>query len=128
VVHRTVSGAQASPVANSLLSGKSEGAATIIHRTIRCAPDCPVSQRRPRPTVVCAINRRHVAEPMVEWSHRTVRCAPDSVRCANGTKDPTVGFARKGRRSDIGQELFMSGGAPDCLVHHPTEDKNCLPI
>jgi hypothetical protein len=22
----------------------------------------------------------------------------------------------------------MSGGAPDCPVHHPTEGKNCLPI
>jgi hypothetical protein len=22
----------------------------------------------------------------------------------------------------------MSGGAPDCLVHHSTEGKNCLPI
>jgi hypothetical protein len=25
------------------------------------APDCPVSQRRPRPTVACSINGRHVA-------------------------------------------------------------------
>jgi hypothetical protein len=23
--------------------------------------------------------------------------------------------------------LFMSGGAPDCPVHQPTEGKNCLP-
>jgi hypothetical protein len=22
---------------------------------------------------------------------------------------------------------WLSGGAPDCLVHHPTEGKNCLP-
>jgi hypothetical protein len=42
-----LSGAQAGPTANSLLSGKSEGAATIIHRTVRCAPDCPVSQTAP---------------------------------------------------------------------------------
>jgi hypothetical protein len=69
-----------------------------------------------------------MAEPTVGWSHRTVRCAPDSVQCANGTKDPTVGFARKGRRSCIKQKLFMSGGAPDCPVHHSTEGKNCLPI
>jgi hypothetical protein len=69
-----------------------------------------------------------MAEPTVGWSHQTVRCAPDSVRCANGTRDPTVGFARKGRRSCTGQELFMSGGAPDCPVHHSTEGKYCLPI
>jgi hypothetical protein len=30
-----VSGAQAGPTTNSSLSGKSEGAAAIIHRTIR---------------------------------------------------------------------------------------------
>jgi hypothetical protein len=43
-------------------------------------------------------------------------------------EDPTVGFTRKGRRSGTGQELFMSGGAPNCPVRHPTEGKNCLPI
>jgi hypothetical protein len=30
-----LSGAQAGPAANSLLSGKSEGVVTIIHRTVR---------------------------------------------------------------------------------------------
>jgi hypothetical protein len=39
-----------------------------------------------------------------------------------------VGFARKGRRSCTRHELFMSGGAPDCPVHHSTEGKYCLPI
>jgi hypothetical protein len=69
-----------------------------------------------------------VAEPTVGWSHQT-------VRCANETKDPTVGFARK--RKEIMHRTGtvhvrwctgLSGGAPDCLVHHPTEAKNCLPI
>jgi hypothetical protein len=91
-----------------------EGASTKNHWTVRCASDCPVSQRRLRPT-------------SDTWSHRTVRCAPDSVRCAKGTKGPMVGFARKGRRSGTGQALFMSSGAPDCLVSHPTEGKNNLP-
>jgi hypothetical protein len=31
--------------------------------------------------------------------HRTVRCAPDSVRCANGSETPTVGFAKEGKKS-----------------------------
>ena len=35
VVHRTVSGAQAGPATNLALSGKSEGVATIIHRTVQ---------------------------------------------------------------------------------------------
>jgi hypothetical protein len=128
VVHRTVSGAQAGPTANSLLSGKSEGVAAIIHQTVRCAPDCPVSQTASAANGRLRINERHVAKPTVGWSHWTVRCAPDSVRCANGSEDPTVGFARKGRRSGTGQELFMSGGAPDCPVRHPIEGKNCLSI
>jgi hypothetical protein len=53
--------------------------------------------------------------------------APIFVRCAKGTEGPTVSFTGKGRRSGTGQSLFMSGGAPYCLVRHPTEGKNCLP-
>jgi hypothetical protein len=52
---------------------------------------------------------------------------PDSVRCANGPRGPTIGCARYGRKSSTGQVLFMSGGAPDCPMHHSTEGKICLP-
>jgi hypothetical protein len=38
-----------------------------------------------------------------------------------------VGCANLGRRSAPDSEQGMSGGAPDCLVRHPTEGKNCLP-
>jgi hypothetical protein len=91
------------------------------------APDCSVSQRRLRPTIIFAINERHVAKPTVGWSHRTVRRAPNSVRCANGPEGPTFGCARYGRKSSTGQVLFMSGGASDCPMHHSTEGKICLP-
>jgi hypothetical protein len=83
------------------LSGIHRRRTTIIHRTIRCAPDCPVSQRSVGPTVGRTICAGHVAEPMARRGHRTcpVRqrlsgCqrstapflernqAPDSVRCA----------------------------------------------
>jgi hypothetical protein len=47
-VHRTLSCAQAGSATNSLLSRIAEGAAAKIHRSVRCAPDCPVSQQRPR--------------------------------------------------------------------------------
>jgi hypothetical protein len=40
------------------------------------APDCLMSQRRPLPTVICAINGRHVAKPTISLSHRTVSGAP----------------------------------------------------
>jgi hypothetical protein len=59
------------------LSGIRRRRTAIIHRTVRCAPDCPVSQRSAEPTVGRAIRARHVAEPTVGRGHRTVRCAPD---------------------------------------------------
>jgi hypothetical protein len=77
------------------------------HRTVRCA--------------------NQPEDPTVGWGHRTVRCALDSVRCANQPEDPTVGCARNGRRSAPDMLQWMSGGAPDCPVRHPTEGQNCLP-
>jgi hypothetical protein len=98
------------------------------HRTVRCtngsqaptvgfaregkksAPDCPVcTGLSGEPTVGCAICARHVAEPTVGREHRT-------VRCANGSQAPTVGFAREGKKS-----------APDCPVRQAIEGKICLP-
>jgi hypothetical protein len=78
------------------------------------SPDCPVSQRSAGPTVGCAIHARHVAEPTVGRGHRTVRCAPDCVRCANGSKAPTVDFAREGKKSAPDSVRWCTGlfGAP----------------
>jgi hypothetical protein len=93
----------------------------VVHRTIRLA-NGRVHQRS-------AAQSSHDAWPAatVGWAHRTVRCAPDSVRCANRSRGPTVGCARKGRRSGTGQLQWLFGGAPDCPVHHPTEGKFGLP-
>jgi hypothetical protein len=63
------------------------------------SPDCPVSQQLAGPTVGRIIRARRVAEPTVRRRHRTVRCAPDSVRCANDSEPPTVGFAKEGKKS-----------------------------
>jgi hypothetical protein len=75
-----------------------------------------VSQQSAGPTVGRVIRARRVADPTIRRGHRTVRCAPDSVRCANGSDPPTVGFAKEGKKS-----------APDCPVRQATEGKNCLP-
>ena len=80
-VHRTVSGAPDQRGANQPLSGFSPATSAKIHRTVRCAPDCPVSQRSAGPTVGRAIGARHVAEPTVGRGHRTVRCAKGSHIC-----------------------------------------------
>jgi hypothetical protein len=58
------------------------------------SPDCPVSQQSARPTVGRGIRAQRVACANGRKGHRTVRCAPDSVRCANGSKTATVGFAK----------------------------------
>jgi hypothetical protein len=65
--------------------------------------------------------------PTVGRGHQTVRCAPDCVRCANYHKSATVICARIGRRSRTGHEQWLSGGAPECPVRHPTEGNLSLP-
>jgi hypothetical protein len=69
--------------ANWPLSGIHLRRTTIIHRTVWCAPDCPVSQRSAGPTVGRAICVGHVAEPTARRGHRTVRCANGS-KSVNG--------------------------------------------
>jgi hypothetical protein len=71
------------------------------------SPDCPVSQRSAGPTVGCTIRVRHVVEPTVGRGHRT-------VRCANGSKAPMVGFATEGKKSAPDSVRWCTGlsGAP----------------
>jgi hypothetical protein len=78
------------------------------------SPDCPVSQQSVGPTVGRIIHARRVARANGQKGHRTVRCAPDSVRCANGSKVPTVVFAKEGNKSapDSVQWCTRLSGAP----------------
>jgi hypothetical protein len=99
----------------------------IIHRTVRWrtgpsggAPDRPVSQRPPAQRSAAKSAGDAWPAPTVGRGHRT-------VRCANQPEDPTVGCARNGRRSTLDMLQWLSGGAPDYPVRHPTEGKNCLP-
>jgi hypothetical protein len=80
------------PPTNKPLSGKTQRPAAIIHRTIWCASDCPVSQPCPRQQTVARSAGDTWSSPMVGRSHWTVRCATRVVAA-------TVGFARKGRKS-----------------------------
>ena len=64
------------------------------------SPDCPVcTGLSGEPAVGCVIRARRVAEPTARRGHQTVRYAPDSVRCANGSEFPTVGFTKEGKKS-----------------------------
>jgi hypothetical protein len=94
--------------ANWPLSGNHRRRTAIIHRTVRCAPDCPVSQRSAGPTVGRTICAGHVAEPTARRGHRTVRWAPDMSGAPTAPRLPTVGFATEGKKSGTGLS-----GAPD---------------
>jgi hypothetical protein len=98
VVHRTVSGAPGWLCAKWPLSGIRRRRTAIIHRTVRCAPDCPVSQRSAEPTVGRRICARHVAWPMIGRRHRTVRCAPDMSGAPTAPRSATVGVGPMLRR------------------------------
>ena len=97
------------------LSGFSPATSAKIHRTVRCAPDCPVSQRSAGPMVGCGICARHVAGPTVGRGHRTVRCAPDMFGAPTAPRSATVGRAILGRKSGTGHCPVCTGlsGAPD---------------
>jgi hypothetical protein len=86
-----------------------------------------VSQRPPAQWSVAQSAGDAWPAPTVGRGHRAVRCAPDSVRCANCHESATVVYARIGRRSRTGHEQWLSGGAPDCPMCHPTEGKDSLP-
>jgi hypothetical protein len=90
------------------------------------SPDCPVSQWSPAQRTAAQSAGDAWPTPTVGRGHRTVRCAPDIVRCANCQGSATVICARKGRRSAPDRLQWLSGGAPDCPVRHPTEGKDNL--
>jgi hypothetical protein len=86
-----------------------------------------VSQRPPAQRSVAQSAGDVCPAPTVGRRHRTVRCAPDSVRCANCHGSATVVYARIGKRSAPDRQQLLSGGAPDCPVHHPTKGNFGLP-
>jgi hypothetical protein len=79
-----------------------------------------VSQRPPAQRSVAQSAGDAWPAPTVGRGHRT-------VRCANCHESATVASARIGRRSSTGHEQWLSGGALDCPVRHPTEGKDSLP-
>jgi hypothetical protein len=103
--------------ANWLPTGIHRRRTTIIHRTVRCAPDCPVSQRSVARsardtwpsqrleggTELSGVHRTCLVRQRLSGCQRSAapvkerNRAPDNVRCA-----------------------------PDCPVCHATEGKNCL--
>jgi hypothetical protein len=120
-------GAPDSPV-RQICNGRQRSAALFkeINRapdSVRCAPDCPVSQRSAEPTVGRGICARHVVWPTVGRRHRTVRCAPDCpvLQICKGRQRSTGLFKERNRAPDSVR------CAPDYPVRPTTEGKDGLP-
>jgi hypothetical protein len=93
------------------LSGIRRRRTTKIHRTVRCAPDCPVSQRS---------------------AAQSARDAWPGQRSEGGTGLSGAPTAPNRQRSAAPKQernphRTVSGGEPDCLVRQSIEGKNCLP-
>jgi hypothetical protein len=69
-----------------LLSGLRRRCTAKIHRTVRCAPDCPVGRSQANSSL-SGNHQRRTAK-----IHRTVRCAPDCP-VSQRSAGPTVGRA-----------------------------------
>jgi hypothetical protein len=121
MVHRTVSGVPDWLPANWPLSRKLRRCTAINHRTVWWCTGLSGE-----PTAASATVGRQIRGRRVFRSNGRLG-APDSVRCANQREVATVGCARNGRKSRTGHEQWLSGGAPDCSVCHPTEGNFGLP-
>jgi hypothetical protein len=87
------------------------------------SPDCPVCTGLSDEPTVGRSNGRLRDLRKTRGRANSREGAPDSVRCANGSQAPTVGFARKGKKS-APDSVWC---APDCPVRQATEGKICLP-
>jgi hypothetical protein len=100
------------------LSGFRRRRTTKIHRTVRCAPDCPVSQRSAAQSARDAWpSQRSEGGTGLSGVHRTVSGAPTAPS-----------FQRSAApEQERNPHQTVSGDAPDCPVRQATEGKNCLP-
>jgi hypothetical protein len=113
---------------NSPASGFHSSRSAIIHRTVRCTPDCPVHlrsngyfrrQRQPAAHLLRASARRGQARPCWRTGHSTVH-----VRCATGHQGGPKSQNSNGR---FPTALVTWRGhrtvrcAPDCPVRHRTD-------
>jgi hypothetical protein len=93
----------------------------IIHWTVRWCTGLSGEPTVPAPTVVRAINARHVARSNGRLVHRTVSGAPNDSEEQRSAAPDFEGV----RAPDMLH--WLSGGAPDCPVRHSTEGKDSLP-
>jgi hypothetical protein len=122
--HRTVRCARLALVKRPL-SGIRRRRTTKIHQTVRCAPDCPVSQRSAVQSARDAWpGQRSEGGTGLSGVHRTVSGLHRTVSGALTAPNLQRSTAPKQERNP---HRTVSGGPPDCPVRQATEGKNCLP-
>jgi hypothetical protein len=94
---------------------KDSSAAAKIHRTVRCAPDYPVSQRCPRQRSASQLVGDAWPAPTVSWSHRTVSGAP------TGPKDQRL--AAPDKEGDRAPDSYCSCSVVRRTVRRATRQK-----
>jgi hypothetical protein len=97
----------------------------IIHRTVRWCTGLSGEPTAASATVGRAIRGQRVARANSQQG--APDCPVCTGQCTNCREYATVVCAKIGRRSRTGHEQWLSGGAPDCPVRHPTEGKDSLP-
>jgi hypothetical protein len=103
---------QRTPTLNSPPSGISRGTRAIIHRTVRCAPDCPVRQggtasgtRQPR-VFTSGVPLKFTG---LSGVHRTVRCILGATATSR-QRLPATAFNASAARAEA---RVAHAGAPD---------------
>jgi hypothetical protein len=100
-----------------------KGSATIIHRIVRYAPECPVRTGLSRVPVVLPANSRPHDQRVTRGSANGQKVAPDCQVCHGGQ---WLNGRRHRKRKEI-THCSLSGGAPDCPVRPRTEGNQSLP-
>ena len=109
---------------NRSLSGEVWRRTAIIHRTVRWCTGLSGE-----PTVDCANGRQRNQRATCVMSQRSVG-TPDCPVCTGQCPVSQDDRCSNGQLNQFWKEIghrTVSGGAPNCPVHHPTEGKNCLP-
>jgi hypothetical protein len=107
---------------NSLLTGKVGGVTAIIQRTFWCAPDCPVSQPRPRQRSTTQSAGDVWPAPTVTRPHRTVRCATRLLDVPRGSW-----MQRSASREKEGDHTLFPVRWCTGLSGAPTDRRQLLP-
>jgi hypothetical protein len=130
-VHRTVSGAPPDSVrctkglhAELLTFGKIQRRSAIIHRTVRCTPDCPVPQERAALELASLGNSLRYNSPDCPVSQRSNGYFAPTVTCRRIYCAPEARRSKARARLCTGQPTVLVRCTPDSQVGPEVRSNN----